>query len=46
MKKYLFIDDTEENLITAQKRGWNICQANGYEIDKIKECVNEFLQRD
>lgn len=39
----LFIDDTMENLLVAQKRGWNICWANGYELEKIKECVHQFI---
>lgn len=40
----LFIDDVMENLIPAQKRGWNICNANGHELDKIKKSVEEFLK--
>lgn len=40
----LFIDDTMENLLVAEKRGWNICQANGYEFSKIKESVNKFIE--
>lgn len=39
----LFIDDVIENLIPAQKRGWNVCNANGHEIEKIKKSVKEFL---
>lgn len=39
----LFIDDSQKNIETAQKRGWNICNAYGYELDKIKESVNRFL---
>lgn len=39
----LFIDDTMENLLVAQKRGWNICRANGYEFEKIRNVVNVFL---
>lgn len=40
----LFIDDCIDNLIVAQKRGWQICNACGYELDKIMESVDEFLK--
>ena len=40
----LFIDDSQKNIETAQKRGWNTCNAYGYELDKIKESVNKFLE--
>ncbi|MCI8411999.1 MAG: HAD-IA family hydrolase [Clostridia bacterium] len=39
----LFIDDTKVNIDVAQKRGWNTCNANGYELDKIKKTVKIFL---
>lgn len=39
----LFIDDCKENIISAKKRNWNTCQACGYELDKIKKAVNQFL---
>jgi len=39
----LFIDDLERNLTIPNKRGWNTCQAFGYELDKIKQAVNNFL---
>lgn len=39
----LFIDDTLVNIENAKKRGWNTCQAYGYELDKIKESVEQFL---
>lgn len=41
----LLIDDTKENIEIAKKRGWNTCQAFGYELDKIKEFVLEFLEK-
>ena len=41
----LFIDDTSENIEVARKRGWNICLAFGYELDKIKESVESFLSK-
>jgi len=40
----LFIEDTEENIKTAQSMGWNTCKAYGYEIDKIKQSIEAFLQ--
>lgn len=39
----LFIDDSEENIITAKRRGWNVCLADGHKIDKMKESICEFL---
>lgn len=40
----LFIDDQDKNIASARKRGWNTCMAYGYELNKIKEAVNNFLQ--
>lgn len=39
----LFIDDDTDNILTAKEYGWNTCQAFGYELDKIKVAVEEFL---
>ena len=39
----LFIDDSTVNIMNAKKRGWQTCQAFGYEIDKIKASVTDFL---
>lgn len=39
----LFIDNNENNINNAKKRGWNTCLAYGYELDKIKKSVDEFL---
>lgn len=39
----LFIDDKERNISVASQRGWNVCQARGYELDKIKQSVYNFL---
>lgn len=39
----LFIDDDMNNIMMAKKCGWNTCQAIGYELDKIRNCVEEFL---
>lgn len=40
----LFIDDKKSNIESAKKRGWSTCLAYGYELDKIKNCVEEFLK--
>lgn len=42
-KDILFIDDDTNNILMAQECGWNTCQAFGYELDKIKKSVDEFL---
>lgn len=42
----LFIDDTSINIENAKKRGWNTCQAFGFELDKIKDSVEQFLVED
>jgi len=39
----LFIDDKEENIVCAQKRGWNVCHAKGDEFSKIEDSVYKFL---
>ena len=39
----LFIDDHSQNIEAAKQRGWKVCQAYGYEIEKIKDCINKFL---
>ena len=43
-KNILFIDDDVDNISTAQKCDWNVCQAYGYELDKIKQSVEDFLK--
>lgn len=43
-KNILFIDDTNDNIEGAKQRGWNVCKAYGYELDKIKKHVEKFLQ--
>lgn len=43
-KNILLIEDTEENIKTAQSMGWNTCKACGYEIDKIKQSIEAFLK--
>lgn len=41
--KILFIDDETNNILMAKECGWNTCQAFGYELDKIKKSVDDFL---
>lgn len=43
-KNILFIDDCKENIEVAKRRNWNTCNAYGYELDKIKESINRFLE--
>lgn len=40
----LFIDDREDNIKVAKKRGWNTCLASGNEIEKIKNSILVFLK--
>ena len=42
-KDILFIDDRSDNIETALKMGWNVLQATGLELDKIKQKCSEFL---
>lgn len=39
----LFIDDDYQNILAAKRCGWNTCLAFGYELDKIKKSVDDFL---
>lgn len=39
----LFIDDKKENCVAAKQRGWQVCQASGYEFDKIKDSIFKFI---
>ena len=41
----LFIDDTQINIEQANMRKWNTCRADGYEFEKIKKSVEEFLKK-
>lgn len=41
----LFIDDLSKNLEIPKTKGWNICQATGDQLDKIKSSVEEFLKK-
>lgn len=40
----LLIDDDHSNIAAAQECGWHTCEAFGYELDKIKYAVKEFLK--
>lgn len=40
----LFIDDKIINIKAAESCGWKTCNTYGYELEKIKEAVNKFLQ--
>lgn len=40
----LFIDDMNQNLEVPKQRGWHTCNAFGYELDKIKQTVDDFLK--
>lgn len=42
-KDILFIDDDKDNITAAKEYGWNTCEAFGYELDKIKTSVKNFL---
>ena len=41
----LFIDDRLDNIEMASKMGWNVLQATGLELDKIKEKCEDFLNQ-
>lgn len=45
-EQILFIDNLERNVNNAKSRNWNTCQAFGYELDKIKDAVEDFLNRE
>ena len=42
-KNVLFIDDKDGNVESGSKVGWNTFKATGFELDKIKEKCEEFL---
>lgn len=44
-KDILFIDDRKDNVDAALNRGWNALQATGEDLEKIKEVVNNFIER-
>ena len=45
-EQILFVDNMERNINNAKARNWNTCQAFGYEIDRIKETVNKFIEEE
>ena len=40
----LFIDDRQDNIDMAKKIGWNTLKATGLELEKIKECCENFIK--
>ena len=44
-KDILFIDNNVNNINNAKKRGWNTCLAYGFELEKIKNSVEDFLKK-
>ena len=42
----LFLDDKEKNVEAAKEFGWNSYVVTGLELDKIKEYVEEFLNKE
>lgn len=44
-KDILFIDNNANNINNAKKRGWNTCLAYGFELEKIKISVEDFLKK-
>jgi len=41
----LFIDDREDNILTAKEMGWDAFQCTGLELPKIKEKCEDFLRK-
>ena len=42
-EKILFVDNNPINIENAKRQGWNTCLAYGYELEKIKENVEAFI---
>ncbi len=42
----LFIDDKQDNIDMAKKFGWNTLKATGLELEKIKDCCENFIKGD
>ena len=40
----LFIDDRQDNIDMAKEFGWNTLKASGLELEKIKECCENFIK--
>jgi HAD superfamily hydrolase (TIGR01509 family) len=40
----LFIDDRQDNIDMAKKFGWNTLKATGLELEKIKDCCENFIK--
>lgn len=43
-KDILFIDDREDNVLSAQEFGWNAYCTNGLKLEEIKSICNSFLK--
>lgn len=43
-KDILFIDDRQDNIDMAKEFGWNTLKASGLELEKIKECCENFIK--
>lgn len=41
----LFIDDDENNIEAARKRGWNVLKATGCDLDMIQCAINKFIYK-
>ena len=42
----LFIDDRQDNIDMAKEFGWNTLKATGLELEKIKDCCENFIKGD
>lgn len=42
-EKILFVDNNPINIENAKRQGWNTCLAYGYELEKIKENIEAFI---
>ena len=43
-KDILFIDDRQDNIDMAREFGWNVFKTTGLELEKIKECCENFIK--
>lgn len=43
-KDILFVDDRQDNVDMAKQFGWNALRATGLELEKIKECCENFIE--
>lgn len=45
-KDILFVDDRKDNCEVAKEFGWNVLNATGHELDKIKETCERFIEEE